>query len=93
MYGLLFTFLKLLAVKPESFRVGVQASGFVYVAGFPSFHTYNAQDSCYGLASRPRCFLLCLIQLFRAAPLHVKLHAFFLSSPRFAPFLICMYMH
>lgn len=48
----------------------------------------HIHDSFYSCMYRPRCFLLCLIQLFKAPPLHVKLHAF---SPFF--FLPCSSSH
>lgn len=54
----------------------------------------HAWDSPSGLISGPHCFLLCLIQLFGAAPLHVKLHAFFLFLfPFFLRFLSHLHVY
>lgn len=60
--------------------------GLVHRWGLASFHTYTLRiHSMVGLMYGPRCFLLCLIQLFKAPPLHVKLHAF---SPFYSPSLL-----
>lgn len=55
----------------------------------PASHTYMLRIHSVVLCMGPCCFLLCLIQLFKAQSLNVKLHAFspFFSLPRSSPYL------